>query len=113
MSKCGIFARLDTIGFPPISFPNANANCCFPSPKSLLDRISFKTTVSRVTFGNSIPITERPGTVETRADNADIERAISSDSPITLDAFKPGAGSSSYIVTTGPGLTETISPLTP
>ena len=56
---------------------------------------------------------DRPGTVETRADKADIERAISSDKPITRLAFKPGAGSNSYIVTTGPGRTLTISPFTP
>ena len=60
-----------------------------------------------------MPMTVRPGTVETRAAKADIERAISSARPITRLAFKPGAGSNSYIVTTGPGRTDTISPLTP
>ncbi len=64
-------------------------------------------------MGSSIPMTERPGTVETRAESADIDRAISSESPITRLALRPGAGSSSYIVTTGPGRTLTISPLTP
>ena len=54
-----------------------------------------------------------PGTVETRADRADIERAMSSDRPITREAFSPGAGSNSYMVTTGPGRTDTISPRTP
>jgi hypothetical protein len=42
-----------------------------------------------------------------------MDRAISSARPITRDAFRPGAGSSSYIVTTGPGRTETMSPFTP
>ena len=42
-----------------------------------------------------------------------MERAMSSASPITRDALRPGAGSSSYMVTTGPGRTETMSPLTP
>ena len=37
----------------------------------------------------------RPGTVETRADSADIDRARSSARPITRLAFRPGAGSSS------------------
>ena len=58
-------------------------------------------------------MTERPGTVDTRADRADIDRAISSARPITRLALRPGAGSSSYIVTTGPGRTDTISPFTP
>ena len=40
-------------------------------------------------------MTERPGTVETRVESADIERAISSASPMIRLAFKPGAGSNS------------------
>ena len=60
-----------------------------------------------------MPITVLPGTVDTLAASADIDLAISSAKPITLLAFSPGAGSNSYIVTTGPGLTEIISPLTP
>src|SRR6201985_2540808 len=55
----------------------------------------------------------RPGTTATRADNALIERAMSSASPITREDLMPGAGSSSYSVTTGPGLALTISPRTP
>ena len=42
-----------------------------------------------------------------------IERAMSSARPITRDDLMPGAGSSSYRVTTGPGRTWMISPLTP
>ena len=42
-----------------------------------------------------------------------IERAMSSASPITRDDLMPGAGSSSYSVTTGPGRALMISPLTP
>ena len=60
-----------------------------------------------------MPMTVRPGTVETRAERADMERAMSSERPMTREAFRPGAGSSSYMVTTGPGRTEVISPLTP
>src|SRR4051794_7529836 len=55
----------------------------------------------------------RPGTTATRAETADIERAMSSASPITRLDFVPGAGSSSYNVTTGPGRTLMISPRTP
>ena len=43
------------------------------SPKSRAARISCSTTFSRVALGNSMPITVRPGTVETRADSADID----------------------------------------
>src|SRR4030088_2675261 len=60
-----------------------------------------------------MPIALRPAMTATRADNALIERAISSASPITRDDLMPGAGSSSYSVTTGPGFALTISPRTP
>ena len=70
-------------------------------------------TFSLLEFGSSIPITERPGIVETLVAKADIDLAISSDKEITRLAFKPAAGSSSYRVTTGPGLTEIMLPLTP
>ena len=60
-----------------------------------------------------MPMALRPGTTATRAETADIERAMSSASPITRDDLMPGAGSNSYSVTTGPGCTLTISPLTP
>ncbi len=113
ISRWGILARLATIGSPPISLPSASGRRMLVSPKSRLERISRSTTFSRWALGSSIPITERPGTVDTRALSADIERAISSASPITRLALRPGAGSSSYIVTTGPGRTLTISPFTP
>ncbi len=54
-----------------------------------------------------------PDTTATRADTALIERAMSSASPITRDDLMPGAGSSSYSVTTGPGRALMISPRTP
>jgi hypothetical protein len=46
--------------------------------------------------------------VATRAEMADMLRAISSASWITRLALMPGAGSSSYMVTTGPGRTSVI-----
>ena len=113
ISKWGILARLATIGSPPISLPRAKGSFILASPKSRADRISLKAHISRCSLGNSIPITDLPGTVLTRAESADIDRAISSDNPITRLAFKPGAGSSSYMVTTGPGRTLTTSPFTP
>src|SRR3984893_16798423 len=60
-----------------------------------------------------MPMALRPGTTATRAESALIERAMSSASPITRDDLMPGAGSSSYRVTTGPGFALTISPRTP
>ncbi len=111
--RWGIFARLATTESPPISLPRASGSFIWLSPNSRAARISRKTTISRLSLGNSIPITDRPGTVDTRADKADMDRAISSARPMTRLAFRPAAGSSSYIVTTGPGRTLTISPLTP
>ncbi len=96
-----------------MSLPKARGSRIWLSPKSRAARLSRKTTFSRWAFGSSMPITERPGTVDTRADSADMLRAMSSAKPITRLAFSPGAGSSSYIVTTGPGRTAVISPLTP
>src|SRR4029077_5420531 len=60
-----------------------------------------------------MPMALRPGTTATRADSALIERAMSSARPITREDLMPGAGSSSYSVTTGPGLALAISPRTP
>lgn len=96
-----------------MSLPSASGRRIVESPNSRAARISRRKTFSRSALGSSIPITVRPGTVETRADSADIDRAMSSDRPITRLALRPGAGSSSYIVTTGPGRTEVISPFTP
>ena len=42
-----------------------------------------------------MPIALRPGTTATRAESALIERAMSSERPITRDDLMPGAGSSS------------------
>ncbi|MNV50121.1 hypothetical protein D3C71_1421110 [compost metagenome] len=60
-----------------------------------------------------MPMTLRPGTTATRAESADMERAISSERPMTREDLTPGAGSNSYSVTTGPGRTSMISPLMP
>ena len=113
ISRWGILARLAITGSPAMSLPRASGNRMLLSPKSRAERISRSTTFSRMAFGSSMPMTLRPGTVETRADSADMLRAMSSASPITRLAFNPGAGSSSYCVTTGPGRTDTISPFTP
>src|ERR1700747_2706669 len=60
-----------------------------------------------------MPIALRPATTATRADSALMDRAMSSERPITREDLMPGAGSSSYSVTTGPGWALTISPRTP
>ena len=59
-----------------------------------------------------MPITLRPAITATRADTALMLRAMSSASATTRLALMPGAGSSSYIVTTGPGQTLVIEPST-
>ena len=112
-SKCGIFANSAMTGSPPMVLPRDSASLCGDRSKSWLPISSRKYTVSRRWFGNSIPMTLRPGTTATRADMADMERAISSAKPMTREDFVPGAGSNSYSVTTGPGRTLIISPFTP
>ena len=64
-------------------------------------------------FGTSMPITLRPGTVAMRTAVTDRLRATSSARPITRALRMPGAGSSSYSVTTGPGRISTMLPCTP
>ena len=60
-----------------------------------------------------MPITLRPEMVAMRAATADMERATSSARLMTRLDFTPAAGSNSYSVTTGPGRTAVMRPLTP
>ncbi len=104
-------ARSAMIGSPEIFLPRmigSVASC----PNCSLVMSSRKETPSRWALGSSMPMTVRPGMVATRADRADMLRAMSSASAITRLALMPGAGSSSYMVTTGPGFTSTIWPFT-
>ncbi len=94
-SRCGIFARSTMTGSPPIVLPSAMARRCLLSAKSWLASISRRNTVSRFWFGSSMPMALRPCTTATRAEIADIERAMSSARPITREDLMPGAGSSS------------------
>ena len=99
-------------GSPEIFLPRISGSDMFWSSNAWLPISSLSTTDSRLALGSSMPITLRPGMVATRADSADMLRAMSSASWITRLALMPAAGSSSYIVTTGPGRTSTMSPRT-
>ena len=99
-------------GSPAIFFPRISGSAMFWSSNAWLPISSDKATASRLGLGSSMPITLRPGMVATRADNADMLRAMSSASWMTRLALIPLAGSSSYMVTTGPGRTSTMSPRT-
>ena len=94
-SRCGMRARSTMTASPPIVLPSAMASLCLDWVKSGEQNNSRRNTVSRRWFGSSMPMTLRPCTTATRAETADIERAISSDRPITRDDLVPGAGSSS------------------
>ena len=81
---------------------------------SLAMSTSFRDTRALEEFGTSKPIVPLPGIGATiLTDCAFMARDMLSLKEVILCIFTPGAGSSSYIVTTGPGRTETISPLTP
>ena len=99
-------------GSPAIFLPRISGSDMFWSSNAWLPTSSLSATASRLALGSSMPITLRPGIVATRADSADMLRAMSSASWITRLALIPLAGSSSYIVTTGPGRTSTMSPRT-
>ncbi|CAK8163439.1 hypothetical protein CAXC1_40015 [Candidatus Xenohaliotis californiensis] len=60
-----------------------------------------------------MPITFFPGIMAILTEVALNARAMSVDNPIIRDDLIPGAGSSSYSVTTGPGVILTILPLMP
>ena len=113
ISRCGIGARSTTTGSPAMFLPSTIGSAAVWSSKSAEDSISDSDTISRRTLGSSMPMTLRPGTTATRAEMALIERAMSSARPMTRLALMPGAGSSSYMVTTGPGRTSTMRPFTP
>ena len=78
-----------------MGLPRQSASFCLVPSKSRLARSSRRYTVSRLWFGNSMPMALRPWTTATRADTADMERAMSSASAVTRDDLVPGAGSSS------------------
>ena len=94
-SRCGMRARSTITASPPMVLPSAMASLCFDWAKSAAPTSSRRNTVSRRWFGSSMPMTLRPCTTATRAETADIERAISSERPMTRDDLVPGAGSSS------------------
>jgi hypothetical protein len=94
-NRCGMRARSATTGSPPMVLPSASASAWREAAKSGLASSSRRKTVSRLAFGSSMPMALRPGTTATRAETADIERAMSSASAITREDFVPGAGSSS------------------
>jgi hypothetical protein len=71
-------------------------------------------TISRFSFGISMPMTDLPGiTSTTRTLIADSERARSFASALIWLTLTPGAGRISKRVTTGPGSTATTSTSTP
>src|SRR5258708_7595492 len=111
--RCGMGARSTMLDSPPMFLPRQSGSLATDSLVSLTESNSRKWTFSRCGFGNAMPRALRPGTTGTRAESALIERAMSSASPMTRDDLMPGAGSSSYSVTTGPGWALTISPRTP
>ena len=76
ISKCGIFCRSATIGFPAISFPRAIDNGEDISSKVFDLSISPSTTNALFSLGISIPINDLPSmtstilTLETESDLA-------------------------------------------
>ena len=94
-SRWGMRARSAMIASPPIFLPRQSASFCLVSAKAGEARSSRRYTVSRLAFGNSMPMALRPWTTATRAEMADIERAMSSASEMTRLDLVPGAGSSS------------------
>ena len=85
-------ARSTTTDSPPIFLPSASASRASVSWKSGDSNSSRSITISRRSFGSSMPMALRPGTTATRAAIALIERAMSSASPMTREDLVPGRG---------------------
>ena len=92
-SRCGIFARSATIGWPEISCPRASVNGDFDSSKTVDESTSLKLTISLSSLGISMPTTDLPGiTSTTRTLITDKERARSLAKLEMRDTLMPGAG---------------------
>ncbi len=72
-----------------MDLPEWPAEPCLASPERVRLEHLRSSTVSRRVFGNSMPITFRPGTTATRTAVALMDRAISSASPITRADLVP------------------------
>ncbi len=113
ISRCGMRARSANTGAPEMSLPSASVSLPPCASHSAPASSSDKKTVSRLALGTSMPMTLRPVTVAMRTATTERLRAMSSARPMTREERMPGAGSSSYKVTTGPGRISTILPCTP
>ena len=103
ISICGIFSRSATTILPEISLPIAIVLVDFAFWNSGLSMISRSSTVAVSLFGTSMPTADLPGigaSMRTRA--AASAKARSSAKAAILLTRMPGAGLSSYRVTTGP-----------
>ena len=106
-SKCGIFARSTTIGFPDISWPNATLKFDGDDLNALELRISVNRTIFLLLLGISIPTNDFPSITSTTLTLlTDNDLAISWAMLVILLALVPGAGCISNLVTTGPGKTD-------
>ena len=94
-SRWGMRARSTRTGVPLMSLPSARLSGPALRSKASEASSSRRCTVSRLRLGSSMPITLRPGTTATRTDTALMERAMSSERPMTREVLVPGAGSSS------------------
>ena len=113
-SRCGIFARSTATGAPAMSLPSPMVSFDLAFCTCSSTSTSLRYTVARVLFGTSMPTEPLPGigaTMRTRSACSDIARSF--DSAEIFDSLVPGAGTNSYIVTTGPGWISATLPLTP
>ena len=94
-SRWGMLARSSTTGAPDICLPRAIGSLISGLRKARVSSSSRSTTISRSSLGSSMPSTVRPGMTATRADNADMFLAMSSESPMMRLALIPASGSSS------------------
>src|SRR3972149_1520566 len=114
MSRWGILARSAMKAPPDMSFPRARLKRERLFEKAWHSTISLKSIFSLTWFGTSMPTTDLPGMgAIILMDRAFMASARSSERLSILPTLTPGAGSNSYMVTTGPGCISRTLPSMP
>ncbi len=113
ISRCGIFSRSAMIGWPSRLRPSAIGSVARDRSHSAVSSSSRNVTTLAVGLGTSTPTAALPGIGATiRIDGARMASARSSANAAIRPTFTPGAGATSYCVTTGPVVRPAIDPST-
>ena len=109
-SRCGILVRSAIKGRPAMSLPRIMVRGPQPLRKSSDEASSLKLTISRSSLGISIPTVSDPGIGAWMRTAMALRARARSSLRLAMRLTRiPGAGRTSYMVTTGPGVMRTSS----